>query len=118
MATAMRSSCFMLFVPFFLLLGVGWLTPLLEDDEGRKAGWNRKEMEKERYDIILRSGLLWNQGVYSGQRFPVMGTGEEEKSGEEKSKKTRTKRFGRADLMQQQAVARRVRLSLLPHYSP
>lgn len=38
-----------------------------------------------------------------------------EKSGEEKSKKTRTKRFRRADLMQQEAVARRVRLSLLPH---
>lgn len=87
MATAMRSSCFMLFVPFFLLLGVGWLTPLLEDDEGRKAGWNRKEMEKERYDIILRSGLLWNQGVYSGQRFPVMGTGEEGKKWRGKVKK-------------------------------
>lgn len=83
----MRSSCFMLFVPFFLLLGVGWLTPLLEDDEGRKAGWNRKEMEKERYDIILRSGLLWNQGVYSGQRFPVMGTGEEGKKWRGKVKK-------------------------------
>lgn len=87
MATAMRSSCFMLFVPFFLLLGVGWLTPLLEDDEGRKAGWNRKEMERERYDIILRSGLLWNQGVYSGQRFPVMGTGEEGKKWRGKVKK-------------------------------
>lgn len=37
-------SCFLCL--FFLLLGVGWLTPLLEDDEGRKAGWNRKEMEK------------------------------------------------------------------------
>lgn len=78
-------SCFLCL--FFLLLGVGWLTPLLEDDEGRKAGWNRKEMEKERYDIILRSGLLWNQGVYSGQRFPVMGTGEEGKKWRGKVKK-------------------------------
>lgn len=72
---------------FFCFWALGGLRRFWKTTKAERRAGIEKKWKKERYDIILRSGLLWNQGVYSGQRFPVMGTGEEGKKWRGKVKK-------------------------------
>lgn len=113
LVTATRSSFMFHASCCLFVLGVGRLMPLLEDDEGRKAGWNRKENEKECMTSFCNQGLaepgyllrVFTQGHSSDGDGAKRG----EKRGEEKSKKTHAKKLRRA-------VARRVRLPFLPYF--